>query len=514
MSNNTSLFGTSTTTGQVESKNFTTLYSGAVNTIPVPVVGNTTYNISAGGTTGGANLLLTGSDGSLDTVKFASSTQITATATDDSTITIGLGTINLNELGDVVIASPNQGQVLAYNGTDWINSSDISFVSDTYRPTFINNTGLSGANAALTIAKNTGSSAFTTGDGTGFSLGLLNNTTPSTRYARLAFTYDSGGNQQVKLQTSTSGVTNSGGSYDSTPLIASKNFTNINNGQLYVDVTGNQTVVKNAISIDGSTSGYVTLQSPAVANPQTYILPTDFPSTSGYVLSSTAGPGTGTMSWIPGSSVGISYTQDFSSTTGGVDLNLRGSDSSVDTVKFANGTGVTVSYTDASTATIAIGQDVSTSASPTFNNLTLNGNNIYSNGGASWINREVDGSTTIRYGVLTSYVQLDNLVQENTASLDTSATTPNQVLNSFSTSTVRSAKYIVQISSGSEYQVVEVLVIHNGSTAFATYYADLRTGSNLTEFAVQVSGGNCELLVTPYNAVTKYRASTTYLYLA
>ena len=65
------------------------------------------------------------------------------------------------------------------------------------------------------------------------------------------------------------------------------------------------------------------------------------------------------------------YTQNISSTTGGANLNLVGSDSTTDTVKFADGAGVTVSYTDANTATIAIGQDVATTANPTFAGATL-----------------------------------------------------------------------------------------------------------------------------------------------
>jgi hypothetical protein len=65
------------------------------------------------------------------------------------------------------------------------------------------------------------------------------------------------------------------------------------------------------------------------------------------------------------------YTQNISSTSGGANLNLVGSDSTTDTVKFADGTGVTVSYTDANTATIAIGQDVATTANPTFAGATL-----------------------------------------------------------------------------------------------------------------------------------------------
>jgi hypothetical protein len=70
------------------------------------------------------------------------------------------------------------------------------------------------------------------------------------------------------------------------------------------------------------------------------------------------------------------YTQNISATSGGANLNLVGSDSTTDTVKFADGTGVTVSYTDANTATIAIGQSVGTGDSPsfaggTFGNITV-----------------------------------------------------------------------------------------------------------------------------------------------
>ncbi|CAB4202573.1 hypothetical protein UFOVP1369_25 [uncultured Caudovirales phage] len=66
------------------------------------------------------------------------------------------------------------------------------------------------------------------------------------------------------------------------------------------------------------------------------------------------------------------YTQNISSTTGGANLNLVGSDATTDTVKFANGTGVTVSYTDASTATVAIGQAVATTDDVTFNTVNAN----------------------------------------------------------------------------------------------------------------------------------------------
>jgi len=168
------------------------------------------------------------------------------------------------------------------------------------------------------------------------------------------------------------------------------------------------------------------------------------------------------------------YTQNISSTTGGANLNLVGSDSSTDTVKFANGTGVTVSYTDANTATIAIGQSVGTTDAVTF------------------------GS-----------VNIDSRASLDTATLTTSATTADQVLDSFAAATYRTAKYLISVTSGSAYECVELLVVHDGATAYQTTYAELRTGADLASFTVDVSGGNVRLLTTPVNAVTVYNITRT-----
>ena len=90
------------------------------------------------------------------------------------------------------------------------------------------------------------------------------------------------------------------------------------------------------------------------------------------------------------------YTQNFSSTTGGTNLNLVGSDSTTDTVKFADGTGVTVSYTDANTATVAIGQAVGTTDNVQFNGVTTNSlttGTVNANGGVSFVNTAPMGGT-------------------------------------------------------------------------------------------------------------------------
>jgi len=73
---------------------------------------------------------------------------------------------------------------------------------------------------------------------------------------------------------------------------------------------------------------------------------------------------------IDGTDLNTTYTIDASSTTGGANLNLVGSDSTTDTVKFASGTGVTVSQTSANEMSIAIGQAVGTGDSPSFLGVT------------------------------------------------------------------------------------------------------------------------------------------------
>jgi hypothetical protein len=93
--------------------------------------------------------------------------------------------------------------------------------------------------------------------------------------------------------------------------------------------------------------------------------------------------------------------------------------------------------------------------------------------------------------------------------LTTSTATADQVLDSFSATEYRTAKYIVSVSSGTEYHSFEILLNHNGTVANQTTYADLPTGVSLATFAADISSGNVRLLTTPTNAVTAYRVTRT-----
>lgn len=81
------------------------------------------------------------------------------------------------------------------------------------------------------------------------------------------------------------------------------------------------------------------------------------------------------------------------------------------------------------------------------------------------------------------------------------ATTSPTVIDSFSATAYRSAKYLIQISQGSNYQVSEFRLIHNGSQAFVTEYSVLETnGALASAFTASVGGGNVSVSATMNSA--------------
>ena len=96
------------------------------------------------------------------------------------------------------------------------------------------------------------------------------------------------------------------------------------------------------------------------------------------------------------------------------------------------------------------------------------------------------------------------------ASVGTTATT----VDSFAKADYRVAKYVAQISNSGlgEYQAVELLVVHNGTTATVTEYAEVFTGSaSLGSFSATVNGANVEVKFTGANAGNAVKVMPTYI---
>jgi len=104
-----------------------------------------------------------------------------------------------------------------------------------------------------------------------------------------------------------------------------------------------------------------------------------------------------------------------------------------------------------------------------------------------------NNSVTIGYGV------------QFGPNLTTSATTANQVLSTVSSSSYRSAKFLIQVTSGSAYQLTEITLIHDGTNVYKTEYGQVFSGAVLATFDADINSGNMRLLTTPTNAVTVYK---------
>lgn len=99
--------------------------------------------------------------------------------------------------------------------------------------------------------------------------------------------------------------------------------------------------------------------------------------------------------------------------------------------------------------------------------------------------------------------------QTITKDLTTTTTTANQVVDSISASAYRTVKYLVQVSSGADFQTSEILAIHDGTTVSVTEYGTLMTAGSIASFDINISSGNLQLTVTPVNASTAIRVLRT-----
>lgn len=95
----------------------------------------------------------------------------------------------------------------------------------------------------------------------------------------------------------------------------------------------------------------------------------------------------------------------------------------------------------------------------------------------------------------------------STSALATTTTTADQVLDSFSAATFRTAKYLVQVhdTANNYYHSCEILLIHDGATVYMTEYAIVYTSASLATFNADINGGNVRLLVTPTNNTNTIR---------
>lgn len=84
----------------------------------------------------------------------------------------------------------------------------------------------------------------------------------------------------------------------------------------------------------------------------------------------------------------------------------------------------------------------------------------------------------------------------------TSSATTQFTLDSFAAATFRTAKYLVQVhnTTDSDYQSLEIVMFHDGTTVYLTQYASIFDNGAQATFDADINGGNVRLRVTPASA--------------
>jgi hypothetical protein len=82
------------------------------------------------------------------------------------------------------------------------------------------------------------------------------------------------------------------------------------------------------------------------------------------------------------------------------------------------------------------------------------------------------------------------------------ATVSASPVDSWAIANYRTAKYLVQITQGSNNQTSEILITHNGATTTMTEYAVVETNGSLATFTSDVNSGNARLIVTMLSATS------------
>lgn len=289
---------------------------------------------------------------------------------DANTNNVGIGTNvpgykldvqgDINATGDIItsgvkidLATPvRQGQILSITNeaTPTIsNSSDVTFLNNTYRPTFVAKSGTSGrVQTSATFLNNTGAVAYGQGDGSGILMGVDSDSQARRFIGSFNTAYDTTGNHQVRISTSTNDFT-------------TRNATSI---------TGGNTLVF------GSAHGYT------AGNKIVYVTPTQnglVQNTYYYVLAT-----------------GLTTTQlQLSLTQGGTAVTL------------SNGTGLTLGF-QTSTRVLVVDSNQLDLNGPTIN-LNANGSGVPEVNGAIVLNRgTTGGNATLNYQIATDRWYFDN----------------------------------------------------------------------------------------------------------
>lgn len=128
-------------------------------------------------------------------------------------------------------------------------------------------------------------------------------------------------------------------------------------------------------------------------------------------------------------------------------------------------------------------------------------------------------SVTDRGATTTNEITVGGLSFDSTVKLDanglTTVSTAQVTLTEFSINTYSGGKFVINArDTNSKVHMTELMVVHDGTTASATEYGTINTGTSLFSVDVDISGGNFRIRITPTSATsTTFNVSETLFFI-
>jgi hypothetical protein len=188
---------------------------------------------------------------------------------------------------------------------------------------------------------------------------------------------------------------------------------------------------------------------------------------------------------------------------------ISGSANTITNVSLTSSVTGTLPVANGGTGITSLGAGIATFLeTPSSANLASALTDEAGTGTVAFTNSPTFTTPTLGAAAATSIALPDALVGSALATAGTSATT----IDSWSTATYSSAKYIVQMKKGTDIEVIEVLVTVDGSNnVYLTEYADVISNAVLGTTDAVYSGGNVLLQVTGAAADTAVKVHKVYI---
>ena len=92
-----------------------------------------------------------------------------------------------------------------------------------------------------------------------------------------------------------------------------------------------------------------------------------------------------------------------------------------------------------------------------------------------------------------------------TGSIVLTTTTANQVADTFPITSYRTVKYLIELSTSTNYHATEIVVTHDNTVVYATEYGSVYSSASLGTIDFDISSSNVRMLVSPSNTNTTVR---------